>query len=474
MEIRNSASTVRNSSYSSGEVKKKDVNQAIRDKVTIEGHDKSGQTEGVSLPKEGIVSKTLNNFLSVPKNYLSLPNFIYPSIENATEAEAKVIMEALEAMPIHDRISADRILVVDKLEEGVLGTAGDHAFEKVINLLKSHMGDADKGRALVWHETAHTSDYQTGLLHIDELSQSGKGPWGKGPFITDYASTNQWEDFADSVEESYKNPENLKSTCPEKFNIIQERNKPTLQDKLFDNTAFKETGKFITEQIDKIPGGRHTFDAVRNLIGPFEFLRGTLKCLSKDELKQAQGQLTMTAGICFTIAPLSVAASFMGPIGVGLTGASAGLTKAVEKGEITAEQANRAASHVLCVLVGPLALAIYGVEKTYKGIKYFITGKKTEEKKLNMAVADGIAFGSGIGSAAGSMAGTWAGCQAGYAIGGPVGGVAGLILGGIAGFSLGNSLGSMTGKGIGKLFTSDEKKEIAPVKQEPVSEPGNK
>lgn len=470
MEIRNITSKVRCNSSSSNEVKKKEENELVRDKVTIEGNDKARQAEGAPLPEEGIVSKALNNVLSVPNNYLSVPNFIYPSIENATEAETKVIMEALEAMPLHDRISMDRIAIMDKLEEGVLGTAHEGGFEKVINLLRSKMSDVDKGKALVWHEATHTSDYQTGLLHTDKLSYSGKAPWGKDPFITDYASTNHWEDLADSVEEYYKDPEHLKATCPEKFSLIEEKNKATLQDKLFDNTAFKETGKFITKQIGKIPGGRHTFNAIRNLIGPFEILRGAVKILSKDELKQTQGQLIMTAGICFTVAPLSVAASFIGPIGIGLTGASAGLTKAVEKGEITAEQANRAASHVLSVLIGPIALALYGVEKTYKGIKYLITGKKTEEKKLKMAVADGIAFGSGIGSAAGSIAGSWAGCQAGYAIGGPVGGVAGLVIGGIAGFSAGNFLGSMAGKGAGKLFTSREEEVLSSEKKESLPE----
>ena len=415
-----------------------------------------------------------NKALSIHENLLAFPKFVYPTIIGATAEEASLIMEGLEQMPMHDITSVDRIMVVDKMSAGnenAIGLASERLFQKDISLLRRVMANPDRGKAVLFHEVGHTSDYQTGLLHVDKLSESGSEPWGKEPFITSYAETNHWEDFAESHEEFYKDPDHLKEVCPEKFEIMKERDKPNLQDKIVDNEAFRETGKFIGESLDKLPGGRMAFNIARNLMGPLQLIRGANRLQdgenTSDGLKKMQGKLMMASGACFTVTPFSFAlGAITGPVGLALSGAKSGLTSAVKKGDITPEQADLAATHALTVMGGPVTLPYYAIKKLITGVKGLI--KKTDKEKPrekeagekpSMAVPYGIFIGSGAGAATGSMAGTWLGCQAGYAIGGPIGGVAGLLIGGIGGFSAGSYLGRKVGTGVGKLISPDKKKE---------------
>jgi len=108
----------------------------------------------------------------------------------------------------HDTFTAGRFLPLFR-QISVYGT---------IDVLQS----ADELLDTITHEVGHNAHYNIRLdnwelaLQWTELHKQNRG------FVSDYARTNEFEDFAESYWVYVRNPERLKATSPEKYEFMRQ------------------------------------------------------------------------------------------------------------------------------------------------------------------------------------------------------------------------------------------------------------
>lgn len=364
----------------------------------------------------------------------AFPKFIYPSILNATATEQAQIYSTLDKLPINHVAGVSTINVVanipsDKPNWVVFGTAKDYGLTSRIHLSRETLTTPQGWEDTLIHEVGHTVDYGHKACPCT-LCQSGsaQGPYGNGPYVTDYAKTNEREDYAETYQEYHQRPERLKEVSPEKYEDQVKNNRQSFMERLVDREEFRETGKFIGQMMGPNKPTRHVIDSTLAVSGGVQILRGveqwSASAWNGDGLQHAQGILGTVSGALLMsgISPLAA---------VGVQAASTALGQSVKRGDLTADEVE-----------STIALPVRPLEALFTRKASHIE----EEHRPGKVLAVGV--GGAVGGLAGSIAGPYLGVLGGYHLAGGLGGAIGLVAGGVLGFTGGTQLGGRLG---GKL-----------------------
>lgn len=307
---------------------------------------------------------------TLAKGLKAAPNFVYPAIVGATAGEKKMILEALDQMPLKDITTCDSITVVGAIP-GASGQAIPNftPFHKhAIELVRDQISHVDFGKGVVIHEIGHTQDFESmrgGIPFLTSDPISGSAPWGKGPYIQDpslidpnYAAKNHWEDFAQSHKFFYEDQASLKAATPEKFDAMAKAEKQDLWQKLFDNKPVRDVGKAVSDVYAKYPGLRTALRIGAAVTGPLTVMKGVNQYAdgkaAHDQKKILDGKLEMVEGALYTLKVTS-------PLGLAVTGLRLGLNYLIKKGKISAKKADQAITRTLATLTAPVGLAAYAL-----------------------------------------------------------------------------------------------------------------
>lgn len=378
-------------------------------------------------------------------SYQAMPAFLYPVI-SGTAAERAIILRTLDGLPLKDVSSIASIRMVDSIgtPSGMNGmflgvtmpATGDMQLSRLGNSLRQIQGFA--GPTGHWeptgqinpqvlsgtltHEMGHGHDFQGGILRaLLHGEESAGGPWGKGPYVSEYAKKNADEDFAETYFHYHANHEqlvaqpgphtnqDLKTFAPEKWQAMKDSERLNIAERLVDQKPFRETGRMVGELSSALPVVR-TGLVLAAAFSAFSLITeggyAVVDSFGREDSRGAvRGALELGAGLGLG---LTYASPLLGPAALALLGARAGLDRADR--EAAAPNSTHATAGV------------------------------------SFAAATGGALGGAIGGVAGPLGGVWLG----YQVAGPIGGVVGMVVGSVLGFRGGSALGAKAGIAIAK------------------------
>lgn len=382
-----------------------------------------------------------SGFLGLGQAFKAISNILYPTIQGATQAQRAVIESALDTLPLKTVASTAFVKLSENLPPNVQGLnhllpgAGTEIFFN-----PEGINTPGFNAYLVAHEFGHSKD-QLGLM----TSLHPGGPWGKAPFITDYASTGAPEDFAESHANYFTHPDLLKQVAPAKYQAMQQLNQPDMETQLFDHPAIREAGKHLSQAIDTVPGLRNLLEAAAALSAPLLLHRGAGQLekgiKTDDPLERANGKFNFAKGTAFAL-------KLTAPVGLGLGVLQLWLNRRVKQGKMSPQKAEKYAGAALACMTGPVGISVHNALKEVKNTdlpEEKISGQKLtrNDKGLLKKTFGGAALG---GAAATFAAVESAMVIATLAAAGPVGlalcAVALTLAGSYAGSKAGAKLGS--------------------------------
>ena len=402
------------------------------------------------LDEHPLVGAAVSNTFALNRGVQTFPQFIYPTLFQATEGERRQIYDVLDSLPLADVNSAKSISVVPEIPSTkpgwvTRGLATDVNFSNYIQLSRTELQNPAEFRKVLIHETAHTRDFESAWFGLFG-EHSSKKPFGEGPYISDYAKTNHFEDYAETYANYHVNPERTRQEVPEKFAEMQKLEEPSPLERLIDRKEFRETGRWLGENMA-------SNRATRNAVQAFSYLSGGVQAVQGlDQLRKStqggdpgqhyRGIMNLAAGVLFSTGLLAIP-------GMAVHGAQRALNRAVERGEFSTLDADAAVR----TLSDP-------VERTARkfGSELGLTAPfRSLEDQFPQAhpkagLALGVAAGGAVGGLAGTLAGPYAGVLAGFQLAGPVGGSVGLVLGALGGYALGTELGGRAGGALARAL----------------------
>ncbi|MGE0495611.1 MAG: hypothetical protein AB7S38_40780 [Vulcanimicrobiota bacterium] len=339
----------------------------------------------------------------------SLPDFVYPTIVNATAAETELINSTLDTLPMGDVTSVSTMTVMpDMGPMGISGVAPPGLSQNLVYFDRKHLGYSWFNRELVTHELAHGKDLSAGYGPIGTHSIRGGG-FGRAPFVSHYAGTNFLEDYAESYVEFHQHPDRLRELAPRKYAALEAADPKGVEEWLTDRPQVRDLGKQVAETIGQVPYARNALELAGALIAPWQMHRGATQIESGQRLA---GKLNLASG--FFLASGASAPLVLGVSAIGLA------------------QNERLADITLAGSLGPLGMMGLAVtdQLTSEGVdlsQQFQGVKLDGERNLGALWLALTASG----------------------VGGVVGAVAGAHFGGVAGALSGSALGSLTGGALG-------------------------
>lgn len=399
----------------------------------VREHDSLGAKE----TKPSLFGKVADAGIDAASMVEALPKFIYPSVYGANAAETKIIYDALDKLPLEDATASSTMtLVPELLDTGISGMSQPGASHVRILLDKSWINNPARAEGLVFHENGHAVDYSGGFGLLG--SNNWKGAFGKGPFISDYAKSNRYEDWAETYEQFHSDPSKL-SGMPEKLKIVERVNEQDPLSRAADTAKVRNAGKNIGKELAKVPYLRDTLEVAGSLIGPIQIFRGAgdvIKGWENDDKEASlRGKMNLATGLFLTLpgaSPLALATSTAGNV-------IKYATKSDDPASV--ELADRAANVVLGTAAGPVGMALAAVtgELAKNGLHFdesqgFSAAgwKSARPDKSDMLKGALFTVGGAVGgSIAGASLGAYLNGASGAAVGGAWGQVAGVV-GGIA------------------------------------------
>ncbi len=347
----------------------------------------------------------------VMASFRGLPDFVYPTVVGATPAEKAVVLETLDALPLHHAALAGTIQVrtdVHRLfssNDFLGGLAHDLKVTSYI-LVGRH---ANQGVPdVLRHEVGHLVDFDG-----PASGTKSKRPFGHGNFHTEYAQTNHREDFADSYKDVHGDPTGLHRVAPEKAAYLEESTRATFLQKLVDRQEFRDTGKVIADLAQGSAPVRHTADVVSALSGVAQVGYGLSQWMASPSVRtpmaHASGILGTASGLAMlTGCPL---------VGLGLQGADQALSSSVGRGSLKGEEVESTVSFPLRSLEKALGIEGPAVSSDHRVGKVLAVGT-----------------GGAVGGVTGAIVGPYLGVLLGHRMAGGVGGAIGFAIGAVGGF----------------------------------------
>lgn len=384
--------------------------------------------------KTTVFGKVADKGLDVASALSALPKFIYPSVYGATDAQRQAIYSALDQLPLEDATASATMTVVPNLvDTGISGMSQPGASHVRILLDQSYIDNPSLARNLVFHENGHAVDYSGGFGLLG--ANNWRGHFGHGPFVSGYAESNRYEDWAETYEH-FHNGSDL-SAVPDKAEVVRRVSEQNPLDKAIDTPKVRNAGKSIAETLAKVPYLRDGLELASSLVAPVQIYRGTgdlLKGLETDdgELK-LKGKFNLASGLFLTLpgaSPLALVSSVAG---------SVIKTAAKEEREDGFKTANKWADTILSVSAGPVGVAFAAVnsELQANGLKFddahgFNGLGWQAARATKSSLIKGTLFTVG-----GVVGGSLAGAALGVALGGSSGAAIGSLWGQLAGGAIG-------------------------------------
>ncbi len=372
----------------------------------------------------------LDTALGVGAAFRALPKFAYPSLVGATGAERELIYNSLDRLPMASVTSVSTMHVVPGLENtGAIGIAHPTFSQTRVLLDRGALfyGN-DFHHELISHEVGHARDFSRGFGPLGAYSVFG--PFGKGPYITEYAETNRMEDFAETHAHYHMNAASraeLAATTPAKYRVLDELSRPGLGEQWADHKGVREAGKTVGRALESAPYLRNALELAGALIAPAQIYRGSRSLeaglASGDARQKFHGKMNVASGL-FLLAP----GGAVGALAVNAThGVLSGL---VAEGKLEAASADRISSGVLAVSTGPIGMVCGAIGSELAASGVDLSRGPTVERAE-----------AGAGGVLAVIGGSSAGLFLGAAIGGAVGGVYGAMAGSFWGSAGGAALG---------------------------------
>lgn len=409
-------------------------------------------------------SKIADTVLDIGGALQALPKFVYPSVVGATDAQREVIYNALDQLPLHQATASATIEVVPNLlDTGISGMAQPGDSHVHLLLDSSRLDNVKWGTELVWHEQGHAVDYSGGFGLLG--SHNWKGGFGTGPFVSDYASTNRYEDFAESFEAYRADPEGFAAKFPEKAEALEKLSHSDPVTSAFDRPSVRRSGRRIGETLGKVPYLRTGLELAGSLIAPIQIHRGASKLAeglqTGDEQKKLDGKLNLASGLFLSLPgarPLALATSVAG---------GAIRATSMEKNGEHLSTANHMADAVLTTSAGPVGMTLAAVAQELKanGMSLDASSGFAPDGWTAARPSKGAMLKGTLSTVGGTVLGAMAGAAAGAALAGTTGAVAGAVWGqvaggaiGLAGYSIHRTLSQKSELGDPLALTASDKK----------------
>lgn len=397
----------------------------------VRGHDDSADGED---REKTVFGRVADKTLDAASALEALPNFVYPSIYGASESQRQAIYSALDQLPLEDATASATMTVVPNLvDTGISGMAQPGASHVRILLDSSYLDNPSLARNLVFHENGHAVDYGGGFGLLG--SHNWRGHFGSGPFVSTYAESNRYEDWAETYEH-YHSGSDL-SSVSDKAEVIRRVSDQNPLNKAIDTPRVRNAGKSVGEALGSVPYLRDGLELASSLVAPIQIYRGTgdlLKGLETDdgELK-LKGKFNLATGLFLTLpgaSPLALVSSVAG---------SVIKTAAKEEREDGFKTANKWADTILSASAGPVGMAFAAVNSELKsnGLKYDDThGFNGLGWQAARATKSSLLKGT-LFTVGGVVGGSLAGAALGVALSGSTGAALGSLWGQIAGGAIG-------------------------------------
>jgi len=290
----------------------------------------------------------------------ALPEIVYPTIYGATGAEKEQILGVLDSLPFKHVSGVRSVRMVDSIHTHkpnwiVRGRASDLDVSNRIQLSRNALSDPAQFERTLTHEVGHTVDYESQRFRLWG-ERSTREPFGESPHISDYAKTNHREDFAESFEEYFADPEKLKEAAPEKYEVIKDMSEPNLLERILDREEFRETGKYMGEVFGQSETSRHVAQGAFHLSGALQGLYGAGQWIRSAQTGDSLGH---AAGVLNTVSGLSFLTGLNPLIPLAVQGANQALQSSARRGTLSPEEVEA----VVTAPVRPLE-SLFGREKT--------------------------------------------------------------------------------------------------------------
>jgi len=414
-------------------------------------HHRDGKNKG--LEAAGQVSDAV---LNAGAALQTLPKFVYPSVSGATPEQVDLIYNALDKLPLHQATaSATMEVVPDLLDTGISGMAQPGDSHVHILLDQSRMESQRWGTELVLHEQAHAVDYSGGFGLLG--AHNWRGGFGKEPFVSNYAESNRYEDFAESFESYVQDPEGFAQEFPDKAASIERLSQTDPLSGSVDQPHVRDAGKKIGATLGKVPLLRTGLELAGSLMAPVMLHRGAGKLseglATGDEAKKLDGKLNLATGLFLSLPgarPLAFGSAVAGTT-------IRSLSK--ENKEEHMKAANSWADKVLATSAGPVGMTAAAVTQELKA-----NGLGLDESSGFTAAGWQDARpgkGAMLKGTLATVGGTVAGSVLGAALGGAVSGSGGAIVGALWGQMAGGAIG-LAGYSVHRVL-SESKKERDPL-----------
>jgi len=354
--------------------------------------------------------------LTLASGLKALPRFIYPTVIGATPAQEKAIYDALDKLPLKDATASATMSIIPNLTNtGISGMSQPGLTHTRILLDQDYVSDS-RAESLVHHEQAHAVDYAGGYGLLGSLNW--RGPFGKAPFVSGYASGNRYEDWAESYEAYHRDPADFAARFPEKAHIIQQHEKLSPSERLMDREPVRQVGRTMGHALGQVPYLRTALETGLAVLSPLQLHRGA-KALEKglvtgDEALKLRGKMNLISGVLMGIpggAPLATAASAL----------SLGFQMTASDDPAHLERANKTADRLMAVATGPVGMAsvAIGQELSKAGVDLSQLDYTSDD------FAKPISGGNMLKGLLCTVGGAIAGSLLGVAIGGTLSGAAG-------------------------------------------------
>ncbi len=397
------------------------------------------------------VGKAVDISLDVVSGLNALPKFIYPSIYGATELQRANIYAALDQLPLSNATASATMTVVPNLVgTGISGMSQPGASYGRILLDSARLDRAEAARDLVFHENGHAVDYSGGFGLLG--SNNWRAGFGKGPFISEYAGANRYEDFADTYEAYHQDPAAVTAAFPEKAEAIARASRQGPLEHAADTPRVREAGKAVGETLGKVPYLRDGLELAASLVGPVQMYRGAGDLIegfeTDNDSQKLKGKLNLASGLFLSLpgaAPLALASSLAGAALKGL---------ASEDNPQAMKTANAWANRVLATSAGPVGMTIAAVqgELSANGLNFNDSQGFSAQGWKNSRPDRSYMLRGTIATVGGAVGGSLAGAAIGAALAGRTGAAVGGVWGQLAGGALG--LGAY---GVARALQNDKK-----------------
>lgn len=392
--------------------------------------DTKGYSEQTIMNKPGGI---IDSAMALAAGVRSMPRFIYPSVYGADANEKETIYNALDKLPLKDATASSTMTVIPGLEKtGIGGMSQPLVGMTRIIFDQKNLNSPSFGPELVTHEQGHAVDYAGGWGLLGSLNW--RGGFGKGPFVSTYASGNRYEDWAESYYHFHKDPTAFAADFPGKFKVLDEASRPTPFEGLMDHPKIRETGKHMADALATVPYARTALEVGASLLAPVMLRKGALELQEgmdkNDDARKLQGKMNLSAGVL-------MAMPGAGPLAIGSIVAQQALIRVAGDDPKRLELANSAANGVAALATGPFGMAALAVtqELAKSGVDLSkIDFTKAEEQHR---IGAGKMLKGMIATVGGAVGGSLVGVSIGTALSGPEGAALGAVFGRIAGGAIG-------------------------------------